>query len=63
MIELGSHQITRIEVTYDPYYGYPKGLVFYNGKNRIAEIGYFNPNLATKVITLAEDEILCGVST
>ena len=63
--DIGSRQVTKIKVCHDPKYGTFFGLIFYSGKNEIAEIGKTNrPELyATTIIDLKQGEILCGVSS
>ena len=63
---MDSHQITGIQVSHGSYDGRLDGLVFYTGKNEIARIGSTHKRLyltTTHMITLARDEVWCGVTS
>ena len=64
-IDLGSHQVTQIKVTYKIGFGELKALVFYSGQKKIARIGetIIYPGFATKMIELQEGEKWIGVSS
>ena len=66
-VELGSQQVTRIQVFYRAKYGEFElyGLIFVTGKKEIARIGLFTINQyrATTTIQLAQGERWVGVSS
>ena len=53
-----SHHVTLIEVFYSPKYGILRGLIFFNGPNEIARIGYTatGQNVTSTMIVLAQGE-------
>ena len=62
-VELGSCQVTRIQVVYHADYGELYGLVFFTGEKEIARIGDTTyPAYATTTIQLAQGERWVGVS-
>lgn len=52
-----------MKIDYRPKDGLLLGLVFYNGEDEIASIGFNDTKYATTMIKLAEGEILCGISS
>ena len=64
-VELGSHQVTSIQVVHSLMFGWLRGLKFFTGDEEIARIGYNKIDMftATKTIQLQKGEIWCGVSS
>ena len=63
-VELGSHQVTKIQVRHHANFGVLFGLVFFSGEEEIARIGSFTyPNCATTTIDLQEGEKWVGVAS
>ena len=61
---MGSYAIYKIIVNYDPSDGLLLGLIFFSSEGEIARIGRFDVFGCTTIfITLATDEIWCGVSS
>lgn len=63
-VDLGSQQITLIQVFYYPKNGYLFGMIFFAGNNQIARIGYkYHADAASIKIHLTEGEKIVGVSS
>ena len=63
-VELGSQQVTRIQVFYQHSYGDLCGLIFFTGEKEIARIGETDNHVfASIMITLQEGEKWVGVSS